>query len=378
MAIIDRIKFDGLKSREWLIYKHPAESIVRGAQLIVGEGQAAVFVKSGRIFDLFNAGTYTLDAENLPLLQKFLNIPFGGDTPLTAEIFYINITSKLDITWGTSDPITLIDPKYNIRLRIRAFGQLGLRVDDYSIFLRELIGVMPASEMINANNIINHFKGLIIQKIKVVIADVIINQQISALEIAAKMDLIAEHAKQKITPGISEYGLRLINFFIKSINFPDEDFNEINRILSQKAEFEIMGDSRYATKRTYDVYEGAANNEGGVAGAFVAGGLGLGMGASIGANAAQTLVDTSPNGIICTNCNNKNASNTKFCSQCGTNLVPPPAPIKTCDKCGTGNDDDAKFCDNCGNSLQNNNCKGCNAELKSGAKFCSKCGKAVE
>ena len=58
MAIIDRVKFDGLRNRDWIIYKHPAEDLVLGTQLIVGEGQVAIFVKSGRVCDLFTAGTY--------------------------------------------------------------------------------------------------------------------------------------------------------------------------------------------------------------------------------------------------------------------------------------------------------------------------------
>ena len=30
MAIIDVVRFDGLKSRDWLIYKYPSEQLVLG------------------------------------------------------------------------------------------------------------------------------------------------------------------------------------------------------------------------------------------------------------------------------------------------------------------------------------------------------------
>ncbi|NLJ17010.1 MAG: SPFH domain-containing protein [Clostridiales bacterium] len=378
MAVIDRIKFDGLKSRDWLVYKHPTETIVRGAQLVVGEGQAAIFVKSGRILDLFNAGTYTLDAENLPLLQGFLNIPFGGKTPLTAEIYYINITSKLDVAWGTSDPIQLIDPKYNIKLRVRAFGQMGMKVNDYALFLRELIGVMSPREMVRIDNIASYFKGLIIQKMKSIIAEVIIKQKISALEISAEIDRIAELSREKITPTIEQFGLKVINFFIKSINFPDEDFEEINQILSDKAEFEIMGDSRYAVKRSFDVYEGAANNESGVAGAFAAGGMGLGIGASIGANAQQTFADTSSDAVICSKCHFRNKAGAKFCSQCGSSFIEKSTQVKICPECKMENSPDANFCYNCGKEIKELKCSNCGAKLNTGARFCSSCGKEVE
>src|SRR5574344_134700 len=103
MAILDRIKFDGLTSRQWLIYKYPTESIVLGSTLIVGEGQAAVFVYQGKITDVFQTGAYVLSTGNLPLLSAFVNIPYGGKTPFTAEIYYVNLTTKLDMLWGTTD-----------------------------------------------------------------------------------------------------------------------------------------------------------------------------------------------------------------------------------------------------------------------------------
>ena len=79
MAFINLVRFDGLKSRDWLIYKYPSEDLVLGTQLIVQEGQAAVFVKSGIVADVFYPGTYTLATENFPLLKGLINLPFGGE-----------------------------------------------------------------------------------------------------------------------------------------------------------------------------------------------------------------------------------------------------------------------------------------------------------
>lgn len=72
LAIIDVIKFNGLNNRNWLVYRYPGDSFVFGTQLIVGEGQVAVFVKGGKALDYFTAGTYTLSTENIPILQAFV------------------------------------------------------------------------------------------------------------------------------------------------------------------------------------------------------------------------------------------------------------------------------------------------------------------
>lgn len=381
MAILDVIKFGGLASRDWLVYKHPKDSITLGSQLIVGEGQVAIFVKGGAVCDVFTPGTYTLSTNNLPLLQGIINMPFGGKTPFSAEIYYINTVTKLDLAWGTSDPIQLIDPKYHVRLRIRAFGQVGMKIADYASFLRELIGSLNASDVVRYTKVLDFYKGILVTKVKSIIADIIIHDQISALEIAAQLDGISQRTQQILTPEFGKFGMQLINFFVKSINFPEEDFETINKILEDKAAFDIMGDSRYATKHSFDVYEGAATNQNGVAGAFAAGGIGLGAGAAIAGNvqpAASVMQAPAPEAAYCPACHAANKQGAKFCNSCGASMTPPePKPAgKTCPGCGAAVPDGSKFCTKCGMSLQPPVCA-CGATLEPGSKFCNQCGRKV-
>ena len=378
MAILDVIKFGGLASRDWLVYKHPKDSITLGSQLIVGEGQVAIFVKGGAVCDVF---TYTLSTNNLPLLQGIINLPFGGKTPFSAEIYYINTVTKLDLAWGTSDPIQLIDPKYHVRLRIRAFGQVGMKIADYAGFLRELIGSLNSSDVVRYTKVLDFYKGILVTKVKSIIADIIIHDQISALEIAAQLDGISQRTQQILTPEFGKFGMQLINFFVKSINFPEEDFETINKILEDKAAFDIMGDSRYATKRSFDVYEGAATNQNGVAGAFAAGGIGLGAGAAIAGNvqpAASVMQAPAPEAAYCPACHAANKQGAKFCNSCGASMTPsePKPTEKTCPGCGAAVPDGSRFCTECGMSLQPPVCA-CGATLQPGSKFCNQCGRKV-
>ncbi len=348
MAIIDVVKFNGLKSRDWLTYKHPCEELVLGTQLIVQEGQAAVFVKGGEMADVFYPGTYTLSTGNLPILNAIVNLPFGGQTPFSAEIYYINTVIKLDINWGTTDPIQLIDPKYYVKLRVRAFGQMGLRVLDAGTLFKELIGGMQRDEIVKFDKIKDYYKGILVIKAKSVIAEAIITNKISALEISAMLESLSDRVREKIRPEFERYGFKVVNFFIESINFPDEDFEAINDILEDKAAFEIMGDGRYTTKRSFDVYEGAATNQNGVAGAFVAGGMGLGAAMGVGASMNQTVG------------NPVHREETKECVSCRARI-----PIR------------AKFCPECGFNNSEMTCE-CGNKLAPGTKFCPECGKKVE
>lgn len=379
MAIIDVVKFNGLASRDWIVYKHYAEDLSTATQLIVGEGQVAAFIKGGQLCDLFGPGTYTLSTNNLPILGKLINLPFGGRTPFSAEVYYINAATKLDINWGTSDPVQLIDPKYHIRLRIRAFGQIGLKISDHGLFIQELIGSMNSSEIISFDSILDYFKGFLISKVKSRIAGIIIEQQISALEISAKLDSISDKLKDELNGDFARFGMRLVNFYIKSINFPDEDFEKINSILENKAEFEIMGDARYTTKRSFDVYEGAANNQSGIAGVFAAGGIGLGAGAAIASKSSvmqESMNTPSSSDIYCPKCNAPNKQTSKFCCNCGSSLVPEKKTVK-CSKCGAELPEKAKFCSECGAPVKHEIICECGQKLEPGTKFCSNCGKKV-
>ena len=380
MAIIDVIKFNGIANRDWLVYRYPGESFVFGTQLIVGEGQIAVFVKGGKALDYFSPGTYTLNTNNIPILQSLINIPFGGRTPFTAEVFFINNTAKLDVLWGTSDPISLVDPKYSVRLRVRAFGQFAIRISDYRVFLTELIGAVGDSQVVKYDIVTKYFRGLIVTKIKTIIADIIINQKISVLEITPRLEEISMVSKQRLSGEFERFGINIVNFYISSINFPDEDFAIVNKILGEKAAFDIIGDNRYNIKRSFDVMETAAGNEGG--GNLASAGIGIGLGAGAGiavgnsfATAAGSVVNTPAKTIACKKCGMMNAEGTKFCSKCGEKLS--TTKIE-CYSCKTLVDDSVKFCPNCGNAMQKKTCPNCHTENMPGTKFCTECGAKLE
>src|SRR5215216_6562271 len=80
MGILDRLSPTSqfIEVIEWLddspntlLYRFPVkdQKIKNGAQLIVRETQAAVFVHEGQIADQFPPGRYTIDGGNTPILS---------------------------------------------------------------------------------------------------------------------------------------------------------------------------------------------------------------------------------------------------------------------------------------------------------------------
>ena len=137
MAIIDVVKWNGTPSI--LAWKFPSEELSTWTQLVVNETQEAYLVKEGVYQGPFRAGRHTLSTENIPLLRNLIGIPFGGRSPFSAEVWFVNLITNLDIKWGTADPIQLQDPEYKIMVPVRAYGQYGIKISDPKRFLLKLV-----------------------------------------------------------------------------------------------------------------------------------------------------------------------------------------------------------------------------------------------
>lgn len=380
MALIDRIKYDGdPQGRPWLIYKYPGESFVLGSQLIVGQGQEALFVKGGKALDLFGPDTYTLHTGNLPLLNRLVNLPFGGETPFTAEIYYINKTSRLDMNWGTSTPFQLEDPKYGLLLSIRCHGTYGIRIDDSRMFVSELVGVSTGGTTLNHLFVAKYFSGLLTSRIKTIISSFMIRQKISFLEVTPWLQELSQECEKEVKTEFQRFGAELVNFFIETISPPKEEFEKLRQYKEELA----LGGEFYTQRRSLDILEKMADNpnSGGIAGA----GLGLGMGMGMIQNAGgmfggimdrmnvQTPTTMGPAqaeaGTPCPKCGTLIPAGQKFCGSCGTAAV----AEEVCPQCGAKNPAGQKFCGNCGGKLHNR-CSGCGTDNPPSQKFCGNCG----
>lgn len=293
MAIIDVVRWEA-NNREFC-WKFPSSDLRVGTQLIVNTAQTAFFVKGGKICDEFSAGTYTLKSDNLPILNKVINIPFGKNSPFQAEVWFINQITRLDLKWGTPQPIQLEDPKYGIIVPVRTFGQYGIRIKSPRLFLETLIGNMPS---FTADAIDSYFKGKLVSNLSTIVAKQIVEEKISILEINTHLMDISEYCNSEINKTFEKYGLSLIEFSILSINVPQDDpsFVKLKEAKSTLARLNVAGRDVYQMERSFDVLEAAAGNGG--AGTQVMGlGVGMGLGNIMGGMVGQNMNANSPGNV---------------------------------------------------------------------------------
>jgi membrane protease subunit (stomatin/prohibitin family) len=282
MAVFDRIKFDA-PSDDFLCWKFPGEVLKLGSQLVVNQSQEALFVRNGTAYDLFGPGTHTLLAANLPLLYPVVNLPFGGETPFSAEIWFINKTVKRDLRWGTQAPIPLIDPKYNYPISVRAFGRWGFRIKDSGAFVLQIVGSQQGA---SSEKILEYFIGEIHQRFSTIVANFIHAEQSSIFQINAKLDELSRHAVNVMSGEFVRFGIELVNFNVERVSIPESELARFQEVFGRRMEIEQISEARvgpaYATMRTFDTLEKAAENTGGSAGTLLAASLGLGAGVGAG------------------------------------------------------------------------------------------------
>lgn len=377
MAIVDVVKYDGCP--DVFAWKYPNHELGTWTQLIVNESQEAILVKGGQVCDVFGPGKHTLSTDNLPILKHIVNLPFGGRSPFTAEVWYINKAFNLDVKWGTTSPIQLQDPKYKIFVPVRAFGQFGVQISDARCFLTKLVGTLPAFDRVA---ITKFFRGLYLTKSKDVISSYLVHKSVSILEINAYLDEMSEYLYQKLVPAFEKYGIYLSSFYVNDVNVPDDDeaVIQLKKALAKRAEMDIVGYS-YQQERSFNTLEGVASNAGSMQSGFLDAGIGLGMGMGVGNTLGHqfgnmTQYVSVENQKECPSCKAKIGMGEKFCHICGfdTNRKPNKDDI-VCSVCGSKLSKESKFCSECGKKYIP--CSNCMADLPEGATTCPVCGEKV-
>lgn len=232
----EQIKKDGLASiikyegnNETLVWKHPIEDFNYGSQLIVHESQEAIFFRDGQALDLFGPGRYTLETQQLPLLEKVYKLPTDTEGTFHSEVYFINKAVQMAIKWGTPEKVRFIDPLTGVPLELGASGELNLMVSDSRKLILKLVGTMKGIAWGDSSGFTKSlqasFRPLITTAVKTNLSSVIKDNAIDLLEVDEKLDLISSHLHNKLLPGFEEYGLTIPQFYVTHIVLPEDDPN---------------------------------------------------------------------------------------------------------------------------------------------------------
>lgn len=253
-----------------LAYRYPMQDqeIQNGAQLVVREQQRAMFLDEGKFADKFDAGTYTLSTNTLPVLTYLRNWDKFFESPFKADIYFFSLREQLDRKWGTPQPVTVRDKEYGA-LRIRAHGIYSYSLYDTEKFWAKLV---TNAETYTVGDLDGQLRSLIMTTMAAALG----RSPVPFVDMASQQDVLSKQLQDVIAPAFVDYGLELRSFYVQSISLPEE----LQQHLDKAAQIRMVGDlNRYTQFQTADSIPDAAANPGGTAavGAGMAAGLAMGQ-----------------------------------------------------------------------------------------------------
>ena len=335
-------------SKETLVYRYPLtnrDEIMNSSTLIVRPSQVALFIHKGQVCDVFAPGSYKLASENIPLLTKLLSLPTGFNSPIKAEVYFVNTKQMTGQKWGTQNPIMMRDKEFG-NIRLRAFGVYSYKVKDAKKFMEEMFGT---NEVYTASDVNEHIRPIIVSGF----SDAVAESKIGALDLASNYKEFGKIISASCEEDFEKLGLKISSLVVENISLPEE----VEAALDERTKLGVLGDKMgtYTQYQAAQAMRDAAQNQSG--GNMAGLGIGLGAGVGIGnlfAESLKTAADVEP-------AKDKSTTATKECPKCH-------ATIKA----------SAKFCPECGEKqAATKHCSACGAEVKATAKFCPECGEKL-
>jgi membrane protease subunit (stomatin/prohibitin family) len=292
MGLMNKIRNEFVDIIEWiddsrstLAWRFPRyqNEIKNGAQLIVREGQKAIFVYRGALADQFDPGHYELKSENLPLLSTLQGWKYGFDSPFRSEVYFINTRPVTSLRWGTPTPVTVRDPDFKM-VQVRANGLCVVKIADPETFMKEVIGT-------DSNVDIEEISELLRRVISLAFSDMVLATGLGVIDLQGRQVELSAKLREFVQERVDdEYGLEIPDITM-NISLPEEITAAMTRGVARGVEeggfLDNVGSmDRYQQAKAAEAMVAAAGNPGGGA---ASAGLGLGLGVAMGGQMAGMM-----------------------------------------------------------------------------------------
>jgi len=351
--------------------KGSPDIITDGSVIHVGVNQFMILVDGGKIID-FSAepGYYTVDNKSAPSLfngdfgeavkETFGRVKYGGISPQSQQVYYINTQEINNIPFGTVNPVNYFDDFYNAELYLRCHGYFSIRIIDPLKFFTEAI---PR----NASKVdIQNINKLYLAEFLTALQTSLNQMSVDGLRISHVTSKSRELAKYMTTVLDEEWNARR-GMIIESVGISSLSYDEESKkLINMRNQGAMLSDASvregYVQGSVARGIEAAGSNSAGSMQGFMGVGMGMQSGGNFMASASasnqeqmrqqnaakeQSATAQEPSDAwTCTQCNAKNSGG-KFCAECGGKRP----QGKFCMECGSALTGDAKFCSACGNKV---------------------------
>ena len=292
---------------DYLIWKSPINSITIGTQIIVHENEEALLFENGQLLNILKPGRHLVESGNIPGLEGLISRSFKGGSPIIIEIWFASKIASFDYKWGTR--LQVKDNTYGLILPMTSFGSYALKIVDAASLIVQLVG---RNQSLSKLDLKQKLVPLLVRNLKEEVADTVVYDKADIFTISTELRNISKNVQESLCDEFRRFGLDLFDFYIESLEVDEkcEEYKKLKSSLGDAASLKLRANAAkdsgnfYQTERSFDALQAAAENESGISGTLLSGGLGLGIGLGAGQQMANTVnQNTNPNP------NNKNQTN---------------------------------------------------------------------
>jgi membrane protease subunit (stomatin/prohibitin family) len=239
-----------------------------GSQVIVGESQAAVFVRGGQALDALGPGRHTLSTANLPILSGLIGLATSGRTPFTADLYFVNKKDMPQVGWGTNPPIVMETPGKGLGAALLiTHGVIDIGVEDAMLFVKQYA---VGKAVTRVHDIKDRIQAMLLSAI----AELVLKSGAQSIPDANKLlsDLSGAMLAQ-LNEKFQALGMRIKAFESNPFTAKEATLDELRNYVSLEA---------WERVQRLNIAQRAAENPG-MAGGLAGAGVGLGVGQQIGA-----------------------------------------------------------------------------------------------
>jgi membrane protease subunit (stomatin/prohibitin family) len=239
-----------------------------GSQVIVGESQAAVFVRGGEALDVLGPGRHTLSTANLPILSGLIGLATSGRTPFTADLYFVNMKDMPQVGWGTNPPIVLETPGKGMGVALLVtHGVIDIGVDEPLRFVKQYAVGKPITRL---GDIRDRIQAMLLGEI----AQILMKSGAQSIPDANRiLGELEGAALAMLNEQFQALGLRIKAFESKPFTAKQVSEDELRDYVSL---------DQWERVKRMSIAQTAAGNQG-AGGTLASAGLGLGVGQQLGA-----------------------------------------------------------------------------------------------
>ena len=303
-----------------LFYKWQNQEIKKGSRLIIRPGQDAIFLYNGVVEGIFeDEGSYDIESDIIPFLTTLKSFKFGFNTPLRAEVLFIN-TKELLVKWGTKNAINLPAQGLPGGMPIRAFGTFNCKIVEHQVVIDKLAGIRQTYT-------VDDVKERIIASLDQLLMSWIAKEGRDMFNLQADARNIAKGIESDLDMDMRKLGIGITDFTIESFSYPEV----IKKMQEKAAAQSMVGDMNRYTHMAAADSMGKGHTGGGVASDMVNLQMGMALGRQMVNQMNQNQNPGMPNMAAGAAANISGAAaGPKFCPDCGT----PTSGTKFCGNCG--------------------------------------------